>query len=123
MTKRMGIKINRWKFFIQNIDAFITNAEDIEDEKDVDIEHHIGGGVHVTMSKSFPFLQFREFYRDESGQAKAGRKGIRLLFEELRELKCHASAFNAHIAGFDDIEICQEKAGHDGRACKECTFK
>ena len=123
MTKRMGVKINRWKVFVNHIDSFISNAEDIEDDKELDIEYHIGGGVHITMNNSFPFLQFREFYREKTGEAKAGRKGIKLLFEELRELKCHADAFNKCIAGYEEIPVCQEMEGHDEVACKECNFK
>ena len=121
--KRLGIRLNRWKVFTRRLDEFIKNSEEIQSGEEMDVETHIGGGLYVTMSSQYPFLQFREFYRDDGGNPRAGRKGIRVTFDEMAECKCHIEEFNKRISGFEEIELCVDIQGHKAERCRECTFK
>ena len=122
-TKRLGVKLIRWKVFSTNLERIIAQTEDIQDGKSMDIEQHMGGGVYITMSSAYPFMQFREYYKDDEGNPKPGRKGIRITFEELAEMKCHIKVFNEGIQGFQDLVPCYLVEGHDEKVCRECNFK
>ncbi len=122
-TKRMGIKLIRWKVFTNNLDRILSQMEEIMEGKAMDIEQHMGGGVYITMSSTYPFMQFREYYKDDEGNPKPGRKGIKITFDELAEMKCHIKIFNEGITGFDEMVPCYQVDGHDEKVCRECNFK
>ena len=123
VMKRMGVRLIRWKKFCLNLEMFIGQAEGIQDGSQADVEHHLGGGLHVTMSASYPFRQLREFYRDKDGVLRPGKMGIKLTLDELLELKCHVDHFNGMIPGFDAITLCDDLEGHDAGKCRECHVK
>ncbi len=121
LTKRMGIKLRRWKTFVDRIDTYLDKVDAINEGDEVEIQDHIGGGLHVTMSNDFPFLQFREFYLDDAGHLLPGRRGIRLSFDEVAEMKSHVAEFNRMIPELGDIVLCEKD--HDDMKCKECKVR
>ena len=120
-TKRMGIKLRWWKTFSERIEEYLEKADAINDGNDISIKDHLGGGLHVTMSKEYPFLQFREFYYDEMDIMQAGRRGIRITFDELAELKSHVVEFNRNIPELEMIKLCDPD--HDISECKICKLR
>ncbi len=120
-TKRMGIKLRWWKTFTERIDDYLGKADSIHDGNDIEVRDHLGGGLHVTMSKEYPFLQFREFYYDETDTMQPGRRGIRITFDELAELKSHVLDFNQNIPELDMIKLCERD--HDTTECKICKLR
>ena len=121
MAKRFGVKLMRWKAFSSNLPSYVTQAEQILDGQDMDVQDHVGGGLHITMSNVYPFLQFRDFYVDDDNELKPGKRGIRLTFDEVQELTCHIAEFNSMIPALAELVCCKERDGHDKVKCRECT--
>ncbi|OWF53695.1 hypothetical protein KP79_PYT00414 [Mizuhopecten yessoensis] len=117
----VSLTLSRWLNFCENIEEIERALQ----EGNVEVKCHLGGNVFATVSNGYKCVNIRQFFKPESQELTATRKGIALCVSEWNILKEHVSNINFAIPNINTIIPCHMQPDHSNvqgaLRCPECN--
>lgn len=121
--KGIALTPNRWAAVLFNLDDI---NERVQDLPNANYKKHLGGGVYVTVTKGYPCVNIRKYFRPEGAKSEVPtRFGIAIRLSEWSKVSENASKMAEHFPQIANAMPCDMQFSHmnmlDYMDCKECN--
>jgi len=121
-----GFPQYRWKELEYNLDEIDKAIFEVRKGKDVEYREHLGGNVYVSVSKQYPIVNIRHFWKPkDSDEIQPTRKGVTLKFEQYEKLKDVVQVMSDFIPELKHCLPCWMGSDHQNQLganyCSECN--
>ncbi|OWF53868.1 hypothetical protein KP79_PYT24052 [Mizuhopecten yessoensis] len=117
----VSLTLSRWLTFcdaIEELEKALRSGK-------IDVRCHLGGNVFATVSNGYRCVNIRQFFKPESQELTATRKGIALRLCEWNTLVEYLPSINFAIPNIDTILPCHMQPDHSSvqgaLMCSECN--
>jgi len=124
--KEVEFPLCQWKELELSLDRIVEAITGVRQGKDTDYKEHLGGNVYVSVSKQYPFVNIRHFWKPkDSDDVQPTRKGVVLKFEQFDNLKSAVQILPDFIPELRHCEPCWMGSDHQNQLgaiyCSECN--
>ena len=121
----VALTLSRWLILESKKEEISRLYEDLNNGKLESDEYvmHLGGGIQVTVSSTFPTVDIRQFWKpDVCGTPKATKKGLALSEYKWKRLCDVMELIREFVPELDKAVMCHETHPNEIElhACKEC---
>lgn len=97
----------RWSTFVSHLDEISRNVELLKAKHSVDYKQHVGGAYYVSISKDFPCVNIRRFFRPSNSiEERPSRSGIALRLDKWPSLLTAITNLHKRIPQLKSARPC-----------------
>lgn len=124
--KRVEFPLYRWKSFEDTFTEIDQVIEEIRGDRETCYRHHIGGNIYVSISKQYPSVDVRQFWKPHGKpDILPSRRGVPLRLQQFEAIKKVLPQLRKLCPKLEKAVPCYQQESHHNflglHQCFECT--